>query len=207
MWGNRADMQGDQVNLGSYCNPNFYYSLIQGGTDEFGGSAFEGEYVECIDEDPVFESGEEFPPYYPNYGSPVLNAGTPNDSEWFLEEYLPEVDLWNLPRNAFGRIDMGVYEHFAVGLPESSTYSKNMFKVYPNPVYHSANIEFELKQEGSISVLLYNSIGQQLEVLYNGDLNSGTHTLTFTLNHLSNGIYFIKFQSGTTITTTKLLKN
>ncbi|HEY9114243.1 MAG TPA: right-handed parallel beta-helix repeat-containing protein, partial [Bacteroidales bacterium] len=169
MWGNRATVEGNEVNITEFSQPNFYYCNVQGGPDEFGGATFTGEFFESLDEDPMFENNEEFPLYYPNYDSPILNAGTPDDSEWYLEEYLPNVDLWNYPRNAFGRIDMGVYEHTAVNVPEPGTSANTSLTAYPNPFHHSTNIEFSLEKTTWVQIDVYNVIGEKVDVIYQAD--------------------------------------
>lgn len=206
MWGNRANVAGNEVNILESSQPNFYYCNVMGGPDEFGGSEFTGEYLECIDEDPMFMESEELPPYYPGV-SPCFNAGSPLDSEWYLEEYLPEFDLYGQYRVDAGCIDIGVYESLYTNMPEPGKSANNLFTIFPNPVSQSANIEFELIQTEKVSVSLYNSIGQQVEYLFEGTMNTGLHKLTFNFNHLENGMYFMQIQAGNTITTNKLIKN
>jgi len=207
-WGNEADESGSQVQIEEASSqPNFYYCNVQGGPDEFGGSTFSGEYQECIDEDPIFMEGEEYPLYYPSFDSPVLNAGTPDDSEWYLAEFLPELDLWGYPRNTFGRIDMGVYENFVVNVPESKTITNTSLTAYPNPFHHSTNLEFSLEKSSWIQIDVYNLIGEKVDVVYQAELPAGKHTLNWQNENLSDGVYFIRLQTSTNTSTYKILKN
>ncbi len=76
LWGNTA-INGNQVYIWEEtCKPNFYYSDIQGGQSSIGGVSITGEYMECIDLDPLF-----IDPLNKNYHltelSPCIDAGDP----------------------------------------------------------------------------------------------------------------------------------
>jgi pimeloyl-ACP methyl ester carboxylesterase len=89
---------------------------------------------------------------------------------------------------------------------EPETVNKQ-FIVYPNPVENHTTLTLKLQQEEDVSIQLFNSIGQKVETLFVGTMKAGSQSLTFDLNHLSQGVYFIKLETGNSITTNKLLKN
>lgn len=89
---------------------------------------------------------------------------------------------------------------------EPQTINKQ-FILYPNPVDNHANLTFELQQEEEVSILIFNTIGQKVKQLFQGTMQSGTQSFTFDLNHLPQGIYYLKVQAENTTTTTKLIKN
>jgi len=206
MWGNRADVEGNQVNLGSLCFPGFYYSNVQGGPDDFGGSTFGGEYVECIDEGPMFLEADEFPVYYPGDG-PCYNAGTPDDSPWFMEEFIAELDLFGYERIREGRIDIGAYESLIATVPETNSNNSKELNIYPNPFHHSTNIEFTMEKTGWVQIDVYNLIGEKVDIITQSNLPAGKHTLTWQKESLAKGVYFVRLQTGNNTSTYKILKN
>jgi hypothetical protein len=53
--------------------------------------------------------------------------------------------------------------------------SQNEIKIGPNPFDERTNIEFNLQQAGSVSLVIYNQLGEQVKQLVNQNLNSGWH--------------------------------
>jgi plastocyanin len=53
--------------------------------------------------------------------------------------------------------------------------SLNKIKVGPNPFEERTNIEFNLQQPGSVSLVIYNQLGQQVKQIVNQNLDSGWH--------------------------------
>jgi len=83
----------------------------------------------------------------------------------------------------------------------------NQMELYPNPVDDHTTLTLNLLQEEEISIQLFNSIGQQVETLFQGTMKTGSQSLNFNLNHLIQGVYVIKVQAGNELTTYKLIKN
>lgn len=63
---------------------------------------------------------------------------------------------------------------------------------FPNPFNPSTTIEFGVKDAGNYKLKVYNSIGEQVAELVNGELNSGYHQVHFDASRLASGIYFYK---------------
>jgi hypothetical protein len=62
---------------------------------------------------------------------------------------------------------------------------------YPNPFNPSTNIEFTLPENGYVTLKVYNIIGQQVAILYNGMAKADENNkVTFDASRLSSGIYF-----------------
>jgi len=97
-----------------------------------------------------------------------------------------------------------IFKSTEVAEPETTDMQINL---YPNPVKYSTTLSVKLQYEEDVTIQLFNAIGQQVETLFHGKMEVGSQSLTFDLNHLSKGVYFIKLQAGNSITTNKLLKN
>jgi hypothetical protein len=64
---------------------------------------------------------------------------------------------------------------------------------YPNPFNPSTTIPFILRSSQAISLIVYNSMGQEVVRLYDGTfLDAGRHTIQFDAGGLPSGIYFYR---------------
>lgn len=80
-----------------------------------------------------------------------------------------------------------------VGIETVSTLVPTDFSLkqnYPNPFNPSTSFEFDIPKRGPVRLILYNSIGQFVSELYNGDLSPGTYKVTSSFSSLPSGIYF-----------------
>jgi hypothetical protein len=80
-----------------------------------------------------------------------------------------------------------------VGLaPKVFTLSNN----YPNPFNPTTNIDFTLQKDGKVSLKVYNSIGQEVATLFDGEGTAGQYIQArFDATRLASGIYFARLQS------------
>ena len=87
-------------------------------------------------------------------------------------------------------------------IPNGFALSQN----FPNPFNPTTNITVHLpedQQHANISV--WTLAGQKVATLYQGDLNSGTHTFTFNGENLASGMYFYRIDAGLYQATKKML--
>ncbi|UCF65291.1 MAG: T9SS type A sorting domain-containing protein [bacterium] len=61
---------------------------------------------------------------------------------------------------------------------------------YPNPFNPSTTISFTLQNSGLVTLMVYNILGEQLEVLVNGVTAAGTHSVSFDATNYPSGYYF-----------------
>lgn len=69
----------------------------------------------------------------------------------------------------------------------------NNVKIFPNPVQHNLNIEFELNKASDVKITALNSLGQEV-FSTNNELNAGHQKLNFDVSKLTKGIYFISIE-------------
>ncbi len=68
---------------------------------------------------------------------------------------------------------------------------------YPNPFNPSTEIAFDLPTASSVTLKIYNILGQEvLTLLNNESVGAGSHAYRFDASNLSSGIYFYKIQAG-----------
>ena len=210
IWGNESDI-GAQICLNSYqSDPNFYYSDIEGGIFAFGftGSAsmedYDGLFENNLNENPQFlELGEVA--YSLSENSPCIDAGTIDT----LGLNLPEIDLignqriWDGDNNGSTIIDMGAYEYGSPPLVEIDdsviiqTPIMELYQNYPNPFNPSTTIEFSIKNNSQVELLVYNIKGQKVKQLVSDYLLAGQYGIVWNgdddnCKPVASGIYCYK---------------
>ncbi|MFA3783023.1 T9SS type A sorting domain-containing protein [Melioribacteraceae bacterium 4301-Me] len=81
----------------------------------------------------------------------------------------------------------------------------SIYQNYPNPFNPSTNIKFDLPTTSHVKLTIYDSIGREVGVLVNGELNAGTHTFTWNAGSLASGVYFYKIEAGNFVKVNKML--
>ncbi len=70
-------------------------------------------------------------------------------------------------------------------LPKEVELSQN----YPNPFNPQTTIDYALPQASDVSLIVYDMLGREVDVLLDGPQAAGRHTVRFGANHLPNGAY------------------
>ena len=86
-------------------------------------------------------------------------------------------------------------------LPQEYTLSQN----YPNPFNPSTQIEYALPEATQVTLEVFNSVGQKVMELVNGQKSAGYHTATFDASGLSSGVYLYKLTTPSFTQTKKML--
>ncbi len=77
-------------------------------------------------------------------------------------------------------------------LPQDLVLQQN----YPNPFNPETNISYRLPKSGRVSLKVYNSLGQEVEVLVDERQDAGRHQLQYNASRLPSGIYFYTLKFG-----------
>ena len=210
LWGNTAaggQLHGSQVWIWDvYSEPGFYYSDIQYGLDEFGGSMFIGQYENNIDSDPLFVNPQSSDFGLQQY-SPCINTGTADTSGLLLPDY----DLAYNPRIMHGVVDMGVYEYDGPLGVRNQALKNSRLNVFPNPVTAGSIITFESCKRETITFRLRNIHGSQLGIYFHPVNDSGRYS--FELNNIADvnslpcGIYLLEMNSSGQQSVVKVILN
>jgi uncharacterized delta-60 repeat protein len=108
-----------------------------------------------------------------------------NDTSLFaLARYLPETTVSNI----------------------ELSFSSDPISFYPNPVEETSFLEFSLRKEENLSLVLYNSIGIKIKEYFNNkDFKVGTHIESIALpNKIGPGIYYLSLSSKDGLRSIKL---
>lgn len=77
---------------------------------------------------------------------------------------------------------------------------------YPNPFNPTTIIEFNIKSQGTYSLKLYNTLGQEVRTLISKtELSPGKHTYKMDAESLSSGVYLYKLENSKNQITKKLM--
>jgi len=86
-------------------------------------------------------------------------------------------------------------------VPDSYLLEQN----YPNPFNPMTSIKVQLPNNGSIKLVVFDVTGKEVAILFNGELNAGTHKVEFDASGLPSGVYFYRLSSGNFISTRKMV--
>ena len=118
------------------------------------------------------------------------------------------------------RLEQGIYSYRLkqIDLNGSFSYS-NVIKVdvttpstfalyqnYPNPFNPITTIDFEVAYPVNVNLIIYNMLGEQVEVLINNQLTEpGVHSVRFDASQLASGTYIYRLQAGDFVETKKMM--
>lgn len=84
------------------------------------------------------------------------------------------------------------------GINEATVENKSISSgFFPNPFKESLQISFYVKEAGKVSIEIYNSTGQLLEVITDQHYNAGEHTIHWSPSRLiDEGLYLYRIRTG-----------
>ncbi|MBM2841464.1 MAG: Quinoprotein glucose dehydrogenase, partial [Bacteroidetes bacterium] len=86
---------------------------------------------------------------------------------------------------------------------ETVTESK-LEQNFPNPFNPVTMITYTIPKSGLVRLAVYNLLGQEVALIYEGLQNAGTHDIEFKNSALPSGIYFYRIQAADFVETKKL---
>jgi predicted outer membrane repeat protein len=172
--------------------PGFYNCSVQFGIEAFGGSGlmFEGPYVDCMEEDPLF-AGPLEADFSLLEQSPCINTGMADTAGLAL----PWHDLAMNARVSGNRLDMGAYEFQEAVAVNNLQLKTSGLMVLPNPINNDSKLAFSLEQASQVGICLYNLQGKHLYERQLGTFTAGAQQLLlsdlFSPEALAPGLYLI----------------
>jgi predicted outer membrane repeat protein len=152
-----------------------------------------------IDEDPLFvNSGENS--YALSDGSPCIDTGTPDTTGLNLPPWdiIGNYRIWDGDGDGIAVVDMGAYEYgsIPVGIDNPRVDSRqSAVGSYPNPFCDYTTFDYELEEPMTVTLTIFNHLGQQIEVLINEHQSAGTHQVRWNAEDLPAGVYFYRLSS------------
>jgi hypothetical protein len=85
-------------------------------------------------------------------------------------------------------------------LPNATALGQN----YPNPFNATTTIPFDVAEEGYVNLSVYNVAGQLVDVLQDGEMAAGNHSVNWNASTVSSGVYFYKLTVNDYTTTKRM---
>jgi len=79
------------------------------------------------------------------------------------------------------------------GTPSNFSLEQN----YPNPFNPSTTIRFSLPQAATISLSVFNTLGQEVAELASGEYQAGRYAVDWNAEGLASGVYYYRLVAGT----------
>jgi hypothetical protein len=92
-------------------------------------------------------------------------------------------------------------------VPESQTVPLefSLHQSYPNPFNPSTTIRYALPHRTHVMLTVFNTLGQHVATLVNGEVEAGYHEVRFDASGLASGVYFYRLQTGDFVATKRLI--
>jgi hypothetical protein len=88
-----------------------------------------------------------------------------------------------------------------LGTPKEFSLTQN----FPNPFNPSTTIRYGLPNRSHVTLSVFNTLGQSVSTLVNGEQEAGYHEVKFDGSGLSSGVYFYRIGTGSFVQTRKFL--
>ena len=89
--------------------------------------------------------------------------------------------------------------------PSSVINTYSLSQNYPNPFNPSTVINFTLPEQANVKVIIYDALGNQVEVIADGVKSAGSHSVKWNATNYSSGIYFYKLETGKFVQVRKMI--
>jgi hypothetical protein len=89
----------------------------------------------------------------------------------------------------------------AQNLPSRSV----LHHAYPNPFNPSTTIRYGLPSRSHVTLTVFNTLGQQVATLVQGEQEAGFHEAVFGASGLASGVYLCRLTAGSHVLTQKMI--
>ncbi len=88
---------------------------------------------------------------------------------------------------------------------QSGPHSFELSKLYPNPFNPSTQVSFSLPMDGHVQLAAYDVRGEEVDIIFEGTQSVGEHSYIWNASNLPSGVYYIRLQAGTMVSSRKAL--
>ncbi len=81
----------------------------------------------------------------------------------------------------------------------------SLYYNYPNPFNPSTTIRYDLPKQSSVSLKIYNVLGEEVAALVNSEQMAGRYKVTWNADRFASGIYIYRVQAGDFVAVKKMI--
>jgi len=146
------------------------------------------------------------------YGAVVFSeAFFGGDGNPYYHTSMDRVEHFNQPYfHELSKLAVGTIASLAnpviTSISEDISLNAIQLRNFPNPFRDKTTITFDLHEDGNASVLIYDYMGNEIFKLNNKHFNEGNCAIEFQSSSLPKGIYFVRLETGTGVTTSTMVK-
>ena len=115
----------------------------------------------------------------------------PNKDEIWLSYISDNINETLLDDDCY-RIVLAANDDTELDNDKESPLTYSLSAIYPNPFNPSTTMEWTMLSASNHELSVYNVNGQLVDVVSSGLINQGSHSITWTPNSLSTGVYFVR---------------
>ena len=124
--------------------------------------------------------------------STTLMVVDPNSDELFVAEGDFTIETVVAAANG-AYIDISVPTAFSVS------------NAYPNPFNPTTSLNINLDTDSHVSVKVFNVMGQLVDVVTEGQMAVGSHSISWDASTVASGVYFINTEVGSSLSSQKVM--
>jgi hypothetical protein len=79
--------------------------------------------------------------------------------------------------------------------------SEFSLQTFPNPLVRSGTVAFALPEQVTVRIALFDLLGREVSVLFDGDQPAGRHEVSLRASSLAAGSYFVRMEAGSYVET------
>lgn len=173
-----------------------YFGAIQGiGVEDV---FFPGDLDENNPFDPQLDRTQALQEYLDNNIN-VFSVEYLTDSD-LISQYLSQIKSYGfvpyVTVRALDVLNNGIVVS-AQEIQNTIPQSARLYQNYPNPLNPSTTIEFSLPHSGSVTLIVYNTLGEEVAKLVSETLSAGRYSVDWNANGFASGVYLYRLQAST----------
>jgi hypothetical protein len=135
----------------------------------------------------------------------IYDGGTEISYKFTINNDLKKIKILVGTVDYISKAEQSINEEKKTEIVSTYLLSQN----YPNPFNPGTRIEYQIPKDGYVSLIIYNTLGQQIQTLISTEQTQGKYSVEWNPNSaaggLPSGIYYYRLQSGDFIQTKKML--
>jgi hypothetical protein len=101
----------------------------------------------------------------------------------------------------------GTFRYYELGnvVEVSTPFTYNLSQNYPNPFNPATTIAWQLKNDGLVTIKVYDQLGKEVATLVNEEKAAGSYEIEFNASSLASGVYYYRINAGNFVDTKKMI--